>query len=180
MFEKEYSFKGSHAQKVIELTAKFNESSSVIKTNVDAFIIGAIVGYLYQKKSIPNNDKTKEGKSITTKIFPDAFYSHQTDLYFAYRLIMLADKGTEPDFQQRLNKAFKYFYEGQNQNDIEQFEQFVLGGIDILYDKLITNAKSEEDFTLNLYNFVEEIQTRYYQNQDDKDFEKQILKLARN
>ena len=180
MFEKEYVFKGTHAQKVIELTAKFNETTSVLKTNVDAFIIGAIVGYLYQRKSLPNNDKNKDGKTITTKIFPDAFYSHQTDLYFAFRLIMLADKETEPDFQERLKKAFKYFYEGQNQNDIQQFEQFVLGGVDVLYDKLIKNAKSEEDYTLNLYNFVEEIQTRYYQDEDDKDFEEQILKLARN
>ena len=180
MFDKEYSFKGTHAQKVINLTATFNETTSVFKTNIDVFVIGAIVGYLYQNKAQPNNEKNKEGKTVTTKIFVSAFNSHQTDLYFAYRLIMLADKKNEPKFEQRVNKAFKYFYEEGNEADFELFEQYVLGGVDILYDKLITNAKTQEEFVLKLYEFIEELQNRYYQDDDDADLAEQLLQIARS
>ena len=31
MFDKEYSFKGQHAEKVIKLTAKFDEKKSIVQ-----------------------------------------------------------------------------------------------------------------------------------------------------
>ena len=179
MFDKEYSFKGSHAQKVVALTAKFNNTTSVFKTNIDVFITAAIVGYLFQKKSEPNNIKDKEGKQQSTKIFLDAFKSHQTDLYFVYRLIILSDKNYEPDFEQRINKAFKYFYEKENESDFKLFEQYVLGGIDILHKKIIEDASNTNDYVMQLYDFVDDLQTRYYQDSDDSNFSDELLKIAR-
>lgn len=180
MFDKEYSIKGSHAQKVINLTAKFNNTTSIFKTNIDVFITASIVGYLYQKKSKPNNEKSKDGKTQNTKIFLDAFVSHQKDLYFAYRLIILSDKQYEPDFQQRVNKAFKYFYESGNDKDFELFESYALGGIDILHEKLIEGASSTEDYIMKLYEFIEDIHSRYYQNSDDSNLSEELLKIARS
>lgn len=180
MFDKEYSFKGTHAQKVNALTAKFNDTTSIFKTNVDVFIVASIVGYLYQKKALPNNEKNKDGSPASTKIFVDAFKSHQTDLYFAYRLIMLSDKNYEPVFEERINKAFKSFYEENNEDDFSLFEQYVLGGVDILYDKLIGDAKNQEDFVMKLYEFIEEINSRYYQNTDNSDLDEELMKIARS
>lgn len=180
MFDKEYSFKGSHAQKVVNLTAKFNDTTSIFKTNIDVFITAAIVGYLYQRKSEPNNQKTKDGKSQSTKIFLDAFKSHQTDLYFAYRLVILSDKKYEPNFEQRVNKAFKYFYEKDNDADFELFEKYVLGGIDVLHEKLIENGSTTNDYVMKLYDFVDDIHSRYYQDSDDSNFSEELLKIARD
>lgn len=180
MFNKEYSFKGTHAQKVINLTAKFNETTSIFKTNIDVFITAAIVGYLYQNKAEPNSEKSKEGKTQTTKIFLEAFNSHQTDLYFAYRLVMLSDKKNEPNFEQRINKAFKYFYQDENESDFKLFESYVLGGIDILHEKLIEKTSSTDDYVMNLYTFIEEIHSRYYQDSDDSNLSQELLKIARS
>jgi hypothetical protein len=180
MFDKEYSFKGTHAQKVINLTAKFNNSTPIFKTNIDVFITAAIVGYLYQTKAEPNNEKSKEGKTQATKIFLEAFNSHQTDLYFAYRLVILSDKRNEPNFEQRVNKAFKYFYQDENESDFKLFESYVLGGIDILHEKLIENASTTDDYVMKLYNFIEDIHSRYYQDTDDSKLSEELLKIARS
>lgn len=180
MFNKEYSFKGTHAQKVIVLTAKFNEKTAIFKTNIDVFINAAVVGYLYKKKSSPNNEKNTDGKSVTTKIFIDAFNSHQTDLYFAYRLVILSDKTNESKFEERLNKAFRYFYEDNSASDFELFEQYVLGGIDILYEKLIIGAKTHSDYVLKLYEFINELHERYIEEESDNmDLGEQLIKIAR-
>ncbi len=180
MFDKEYSFKGTHAQKVINLTAKFNNTTSIFKTNIDVFITAAIVGYLYQTKAEPNNEKTKDGKIQNTKIFLDAFKSHQTDLFFAYRLIILSDKKYEPNFEQRINKAFKYFYDQNNNSDLELFERYVLGGVDILHEKLIENANSTDEFVMKLYTFIEDINSRYHQEIEDSNLSEELLKIARS
>lgn len=180
MFDKEYSFKGTHAQKVINLTAKFNGTTQIFKTNIDVFITAAIVGYLYQTKAESNNEKSKDGKTQSTKIFLEAFNSHQTDLYFAYRLVILSDKKHEPNFEQRVNKAFKYFYQDGNEDDFKLFESYVLGGVDILHEKLIEGASTTDDYVMKLYNFIEDIHSRYYQDSDESNLSEELLKIARS
>ena len=45
--------------------------------------------------------------------------------------------------------------------DEELFEQYVRGGVDILYEKLIESATIPEDYIKNLYDFMEEFDDRY-------------------
>ena len=94
MFDKEYSFKGTHADKVVKLTAKFDDKNSIFKRNLDVYMMAPIVGFLYQRKAESNND----GEQKTTKIFPEQLIGNRDDLAFNYRLIMLLDKKYEPDF----------------------------------------------------------------------------------
>ena len=51
MFDKEYSFKGSHAEKVSKLTAKFDETTSLFDRNFDVYMMAPIVGFLYGRKA---------------------------------------------------------------------------------------------------------------------------------
>lgn len=46
MFDKEYSFKGTHADKVVKLTAKFDDKNSIFKRNLDVYMMAPIVGFL--------------------------------------------------------------------------------------------------------------------------------------
>ena len=50
---------------------------------------------------------------------------------------MLLDSEYEPDEQKRLDKAFRHL--GQDE-DLDLFDQYVLGGVDVLYEKLIEGA----------------------------------------
>lgn len=159
MFDKEYSFRGSHAEKVIQLTADFDKNrNKLFKRNLDVYIMAPIIGFLYGRKS--DLDRGSE----TTKIFPEQLHNEQTTLQFNYRLIMLLDKNHESDFEERVNKAFRYYGSEKAASDELLYEQYVRGGVDILHEKLIKTAKTEEDYLKNLYDFIEEFDERYNQS----------------
>ena len=157
MFDKEYSFRGVHAEKVNKLTAKFDKHNQLFARNIDVYIIAPIIGFLYGRKA--DIDKG-EG---TAKIFVETLLREQTNLIFNYRLIMLLDEKHEPDFDERLNKAFRYYGSEKAKLDEELYEQYVRGGVDVLYEKLIENVSSTEDYLKNLYDFLEEFDERYNQ-----------------
>lgn len=159
MFDKEYSFRGSHAEKVIQLTADFDRNrNKLFRRNLDVYIMAPIIGFLYGQKS--DLDKGSQ----TTKIFPDQLLNEQTTLQFNYRLIMLLDIGYEADFEERVNKAFRYYGSAKAAPDELLYEQYVRGGVDILHNKLLVTAKTEEDYLKNLYDFIEEFDERHNQS----------------
>ncbi len=159
MFDKEYSFRGSHAEKVMKLTADFdNMGNKLFARNYDVYLIAPIVGFLYGVKSDLDRDGGKD-----TKIFPDILMKNKDDLLFNYRLIMLLDKDGENSIEERVNKAFRYYGSEEAKLDEELYEQYVRGGVDKLYEKLISTAKNSEDYLRNLYYFLEEIDDRYNQ-----------------
>ena len=56
---------------------------------------------------------------------------------FIYRLIMLLDKEHEADFNERINKAFRYYDSEKAVVDEELFESYVRGGVDVLYENCL-------------------------------------------
>ena len=156
MFDKEYSFRGTHAEKVIKLTAKFDETTSLFERNFDVYMMAPIVGFLYGRKA--DLDKSSDE---TTKIFPDILMREKDDLMFNYRLIMLLDRNNEPDLDKRIDKAFRLYGKEEAKPDEELYEQYVRGGVDVLYEKLIKNATTPEEYITNLYDFMEEFDDRY-------------------
>ncbi len=156
MFDKEYSFKGTHAERVIKLTAKFDDKNQLFNRNLDVYIMAPIIGFLYQRKSELNTGET-------TKIFTQQLTSAYDDLLFNYRLIILLDMNHEPDMDERINKAFRYYGSEKAKMDEELYELYVRGGVDILYEKLIEQSRTPEDYLKNLYDFLEEIDERYNQ-----------------
>lgn len=156
MFDKEYSFRGKHCEYVIKLTAEYDSKKhKLFTTNYDVYAIAPVIGFLYGRTA----ELDKSGDS--TKIFPDKLLKEQQNLLFNYRLIMILDKNHEPDFNERLNKAFRYYGSEKGAPDEELYESYVRGGVEVLYEKLIANATSEEDYLKNLYDFLEEFDERY-------------------
>lgn len=156
MFDKEYSFRGKHAEYVIKLTADYDSKHhKLFQTNYDVYVIAPIVGFLYQRKA--GLDKTGE----TTKIFPDKLMKEKPNLLFNYRLIMLLDEKNEKDFNERINKAFRYYDTEKAISDEDLYENYVRGGIEVLFEKLIQSASGTEDYLKNLYDFIEEFDERY-------------------
>jgi hypothetical protein len=120
-------------------------------------MMAPIIGFMYNRKA--DLDKGAEN----TKIFPEQLMNERNNMLFTYRLIMLLDKEYEPDFDERVNKAFRHYGSEKAELDESLYEQYVRGGVDVLYEKLLATVSSEEDYLKNLYDFVEEFDERYNQ-----------------
>ncbi|NCC87251.1 MAG: hypothetical protein EOM05_05220 [Clostridia bacterium] len=156
MFDKEYSFRGKHCEYVIKLTAEFDtQKHKLFPTNYDVYAVAPIIGFLYGRKA--ELDKTGD----STKIFPDKLMKENTNLLFNYRLILLLDKANESDFEKRIDKAFRQYGSDKAANDEALYEEYVRGGVEVLYEKLIVSANSPEDYFANLYDFMDEFDERY-------------------
>lgn len=115
MFDKEYAFKGTHAEKVNALTQKFDDDTKLFNRNLDVYLMAPIVGFLYQRKSELNTGKiVRINFGEISKVI--------NELWFNYRLIILLDKENEPDEEERINKAFRNYNSEKSKQDEELFE----------------------------------------------------------
>lgn len=159
MFKDAYKFYGSHVSKVEALTAVFEEASKIKMFNrvVDVYVNAPLIGFLYNRKADRDISEgaTKKDKTIFLQQILDA----SIDLKYIFRLIILLDKEYEPDEQKRIDKAFRHL--GKDEKDLELFDKYVRGGVDVLYEKLIEDADTPMDYIQKLYEFVEEIDERF-------------------
>ena len=81
------------------------------------------------------------------------------DLWLRYRLIMLLDKEFESDPQKRVDLAFRET--GDNPSGEARFNEYVRGGVEVLYEKLIKDATSAEDYAIKLSDFIDEFDDRF-------------------
>ena len=170
MFDKQYRFTGSHAEKVNALTAIFDEESKakLFERNLDVYINAPLIGFLYRRKGI----KDSNGDISPQNIFPEQMINASDKLKYILRLILLLDTEHEPDETKRLDKAFRHF--GQDE-DLALFDQYVLGGVEVLYEKLIDGAGDASEYINRLYDFMEEFNDRYNSDVSSSD----ILDLCR-
>ena len=160
MFDKQYRIYGTHADKVNQLTAVFDETSKakLFERNLDVLLNAPLVGFMYKTKGEIN------GKDRDTSIFTEQMVSVQDKLMYYLRLILLLDEEYEPNEEKRLDKAFREF--GKDENDLALFDAYVLGGIDIIYDKVIEGANDPSEYINRLYDFVEEFNQRFNEELD--------------
>lgn len=68
MFDKQYRFRGSHAERVTKLTSQFESISGtkVFERNVDVLCDAPLIGFLYNRRADLDNTKIRlRTKSIT-------------------------------------------------------------------------------------------------------------------
>ena len=160
MFDKEYRFRGKHADMVTSLTSGFGQGKNkLFERNYDVYLLAPIIGFLYQVRA--DIDTSTESKP--TKIFAEILMKNSDDLKFNFSIIMLLDKQYEADAEKRIEKAFR----GQETaEDIERYESYVRGGVEKLYEKLIEGCVTEEEYIAHLYDFLDEFDERYNQRID--------------
>jgi hypothetical protein len=161
LFKGQYWFYGTHADKVKKLTAEFDGSHKLFSYNHEIYQLAPIVGFLYEHKSDLNRENNSD-----TSIFAEQISSYRNVFEFNYQLIMLLDEKHEPNFDERINKAFRFYATEKATPDEELYESYVRGGVDVLYEKLIEPSKNPEDFIGNLHAFMEDFESRYGQNAD--------------
>lgn len=156
MFDKQYRFFGSHAEKVNALTSIFDEQAKarLFERNLDVYINAPLIGFLYNRKA----KKDDKGDVSAQSIFPEQLINASDKLKYNLRLILLLDKGYEPDEEKRLDKAFRNF---GSDEDLALFDEYVLGGVEVLYEKLIASVNSTTTYIDKLYDFIEEFNERF-------------------
>ena len=158
MFDKQYKFTGSHGYKVTLLLGKIDDVSGVKLFNrlVDILIVAPLIGFLYQRTSEKNYTKV-QGVNYEKSIMEHEMSVNSETFSFICRLILLLD-GNELDKQNRIDRAFKFFDSEQN---MIVFNNYALGGVDILYEKLIDSNRGIIDCLNRLYAFMEEVQEHF-------------------
>lgn len=165
MFDKQYRFTGTHAEKVNALTAVFDETAKakLFDRNLDVYINAPIVGFLHKRKGIKNTDSTIADQNI----FPEQMINNSELLKYLFRLILILDSEYEPNEEKRMDKAFKHL--GENEADLALFDAYVLGGVEVFYEKLIEGSSDPAEYINRMYDFVEEFHGRFNTGKTNQD-----------
>lgn len=175
MFDKQYRFRGRHALRVDELTAVFDPESKakLFDRNVDVYANAPLVGFLYGRMADPDDLKNPETNQVYNQnVMGDRVIYSQEELTFNFRMIMLLDKAYEPDEEKRINKAFRHM--GEDPQDMERFDAYVRGGVDVLYEKLIEGVTEPDEYVRRLFDFIDEFQDKF----NDEVSKEDILSLC--
>lgn len=161
----EFQFKGKHAEYVSRLTSEFDKNKfKVFNRNIDVLIFSSIVGFLYNRRAeIDNNNEIRP-----VKINFQQLTREQNILEYNYQLIMLLYNKESIENEERLNRAFRYVDDREKRKvGDEVYLSFVLGGVEVLYEKILENTSNPEEIINNMYCFIKELNERYNQDIDE-------------
>lgn len=167
MFENDYTIQGKHATYVKYLASevKINENT-LFERYIDVYMNAAIFGLLY------NRTAPRDSSSDRARIYADAFATCRNDCIFLYRLVMLLEQTTNIAPNERIDRAFRHDADETKKNMVEEnmalFHSYVLGGIEVLYEKFTEGSTTQEDYMERIYtmmrDFQEEIQGISYED----------------
>lgn len=157
MLIKTYNFTGKHAVYMANLVGDNLDSDNkneeeitktqFFKRNIDVMFAAAVLGFRLNRRGKQEMSADKKRTILNEQII-----SNQSLIQFIYRLIVLLDNTIEEDFEEKLKIAF-----AQNTTSIERtneeqedkyeklFYQYILGGIEYLYENLIGNGNNPID-----------------------------------
>ena len=147
LFEKEFEFKGKHAT-----YCRFLKNDiELFKTFREVYTVSAIVGFLNATKGKKDDEKVQPAS-----ILPSELAQKRPTLTYIYRLIMLLEQtdGFEiKDYQDRTFRDDAEESSGKLLANMEMFNSYALGGLEILYDKF-KDCKSKKDTVNTLNEFL--------------------------
>ena len=143
LISKDFNFNGKHALMVDKL-----QQSGLFEYLWQIFVTAPLVGFIYKRKGEPDTGEKKT-------IFLGQLTPRYDIIHFIYKTILLADNINEESPKARIDKAFKNINTEAATTDEHLFLLYLLGGIEVLYEKLIDKST---DITNNLNGFLDEIQ----------------------
>lgn len=156
IFKKDYKVTGKHSKMIEQLKAL-----GFFEHYWQICVSAPLVGFIFKKKASPDrNDNIKPSTIFLSQLTP-----RYDDFDFIYKLILLSDESNAQASTDRIDKAFKYIYTEKTFEDEILFQNYLLGGIEILYEKLIGKDLDDENSEKikldanidNLGKFIEEI-----------------------
>lgn len=176
IFDRDYNFKGKHANIVTKLTSEIDGETKFkfFERNIDVLILSPIVGLLYGRMA-QKDDSGEVTSDNVKKINFDQMNRESINLNFDYQLIMLLHDKENTSIETRLDRAFRFSNESPEKKECDDiFESYMLGGIEVLEEKLLQNATSVDDYIENMHSFIVE----YYERYNNTITEEDILNLC--
>lgn len=154
MLFNEKVFYGKHAEYVLFLCkdrGQINEMGlNLFQSKIELYILAPIIGIIYNRKA-----KTEQGSKKTT-IQLQQINNYQDDLEYVYRIVLLLDNKENLSYSERLDRAFRYDNdEEKTAENMKIFNEYVLGGIEYIYEKFKDTIGSEEELLFNLIEFLD-------------------------
>lgn len=151
LWKSAYFFYGRYAAmaKKLEDYKYFNDKSSI-------FVCAPLIGFIYNRKG--NKDEDTREQVTPVKIDAGTLEARKEIIMTIYRLIVLSDLDNEPDLDMRIEKAFRNIsieMTDESRKDNELFREYLYGGIEVLYEKLIGEDLS--DNRKNTKDIIDEI-----------------------
>ena len=159
IYEKNIMIKGRHATRMKALASKFDDNltNGLFVRNLDVYLTAPIVGKIYGRKAEVD---TTDGD--TTTIHTEQMNREMDNLLSNFRLLTILENKDVVDLDERISNAFRYDRDDQKRQPIdESFEAYLLGGIDVLYEKLVESSHSTEDYVKNLFDFYDDFRAQY-------------------
>lgn len=147
MFESDITINGKHATYMKFLV----NHAKLFARYFDVYVNAAILGYLYGKKSQKDSESTDRAR-----IYADVLIKEKKQIEYIYRLIMLLDDEIISK-DERINRAFRWdaYNNGKElEQNIKLFNDYVFGGIEILYEDYCSDCTMEEDYIDKAYDVV--------------------------
>lgn len=130
-----------------------------------------IIGFVFKRKG--TFDKNS---SITDNtIFQEQMMKIKRTMLRNYRIILLLDNKDVVSAQDRMDRAFKYDRDVEKRKEgYDIFMSYLLGGIEVLYEKLLEGSNSLDEDYMNCCIFVKE----YKKIASNEVLKENILKLC--
>lgn len=157
MFDKQIIFTGKHAEYLRKLAkgSSKDDSEWVFQSNYEVLLIAPVIGFIYNRSAKAERDAGIKDNNI----FLEAINRVRNDLEFTYRILMILHKKSDLSTDERLNRAFRYDRNDEKRKSGDEvFWGYVLGGIEVLYEKFIEESHGKDELVQNIYEFVESFQ----------------------
>ena len=151
LFSNEIEFTGKYATYARYL----RDEAGVVATFREAYVLGAIVGFMNNRMETADN----EPKVQSASIFPNELSKKKIDLRFIYRVIMLLkeEKGfTLDDYKNRTFRDDPEENPETYKSNMELFNSYACGGVEYLYELFRDNSDTDKVVD-NLYKFLHEL-----------------------
>lgn len=175
MFRKDFIVKGKHASFLDRLSKPFNEDAklSFFERNVDVIMTSPLIGFTHNRFSKPDNSI-----DALSKVMADTMIKEEQNFNYIFRLIMLLHNTQNDSLERRINMAFRI---GPHSEELIEaktiLEGYMLGGIEVLHEKLIESSKTYDQYLSNLCDFLTNHNERYFSSFEDDKFT-ELCRLA--
>nr|WP_297766277.1 hypothetical protein [uncultured Butyrivibrio sp.] len=140
-FKKSIIISGKHADYVDALWTQNQIQKSYFKRLVDLCTIAPVIG-LRAKHKVKRDAEGENKRTVQL----DQIMTRREDLITILQMIILLDDGDGLTIEQKVDRAFRGpETEEDYQKDMDLFIQYLLGGIEILYDELFKRSLSMDD-----------------------------------
>lgn len=183
MFENDYTITGKHAT-YLKFLAKKNSSDDESTDNplsaklferyIDVYMNAAVFGLLYNRTA--ERDTNSKDRA---RIYADAFSNERENCIFLYRMVMLLDKSTEHNPEERVDMAFRYDTQPDKAEEFKQnmelFHDYVRGGIEVMYEQFTDSCQTQDDYLNRTY----EVMTTFKKEIEGISYADELSKLLK-